>query len=157
MLTSVLLDTITNPASPDTVRTRHWLPAFSLSFKFKMDSIPGQPFSSVRRLSGTYPEARLTVPPYTNPTANAALWAYRGNDYKIIWQTKTQGPGSGKLTCRVFDQATGDEVLFRRMNLISPAAPESAAGWCLYDSSASARPARSRCPPTPSRRLPPGS
>jgi hypothetical protein len=57
------------------------------------------------------------------------IWAYRGCQYRIVWQAAA----NGKLTAEVTDLVTGDLIPFHNIPL-APPKPESALGWCLYDS-----------------------
>ena len=56
------------------------------------------------------------------------MWAYRGNPYQIVWKTAP----NGRLTAEVTDLVLGLPVPYRRAP-VSPSAPDSADGWCLYD------------------------
>jgi hypothetical protein len=121
-------DTLKN----DTLRSRAWLPVLSVMVKVKLDSTPARIYDSVHVVNGPYNLKFGFTPLITGTFYTNFLWPYRGNDYRIVWQLN----GSSQLVPEVLDLDAGELVPFRLCTLppYSHPQPESAGGWCLYDS-----------------------
>lgn len=103
--------------------TRAWLPVAQMTMKLKMDLVPNQFFQNVKVVSGSYPESTVTVPDV--PT-NRGVWAYRGSDYRIVWQAR----GSA-LTCEVTDIQNNLVVPFKPYFRQTNPSPDTANGWAF--------------------------
>ena len=105
--------------------SRSWLPIVQMAMALKMDQIPKQFYEKVSVVSGTYPESTLKVPALTQ---NKSLWAYRGSDYRIVWQRR----GSA-VTAEVYDLDLGLPVPYR-FYPSGAATQDSADGWSFRTS-----------------------
>jgi hypothetical protein len=138
-LTSTIFDSVVrlvryDSAKQETVRTKGWLPTLELQIKVKMDSIPLRIFDSIH-VTGNYPPSKLALAPtYPGNFYNFYIWAYRGNDYRIVWKNNERG----KLTAEVADLILDQPVAYRTVPI--PPAPDSGVGWTLYDSLGGTRP-----------------
>jgi len=110
--------------------TKAYMPIIDLGFTLRMDSVPWQFFDRVEVKSGTYPRDSIQLP--TTLTANFALWAYRGSDFKVAFKEKYPG---GPITADVFDITLNQPVPYRRMTRSVQTMPisdrDSADGWCF--------------------------
>jgi hypothetical protein len=94
-------------------------------------------FDSVEIVSGSYP-ANYLVPsiPVPLPAAEDSadtvymhgLWAWRGNDYQVVWRRKN--PGSPVNTVEVTDLVTGELIPYRQYQN-TPVTRHLAEGWCF--------------------------
>jgi hypothetical protein len=109
--------------------SRAWLPIVQMSMKLKMDRIPKQFYDRLKVVSGHYPESTLKIPDLPQ---NKALWAYRGSDYRLVWQRR----GSA-VTVEVYDMDNGFTVPYRYFPY-NAAATDSADGWAFRPSTSSA-------------------
>lgn len=105
------------------------LPVVQVGIKLVADSIPMRIFDSVKVETGRYPREKLLLTPLTPGGFYNYLWAYRGNAYRVTWKRHE----NGRLKPEVFDLDANAYVSYRNV-LLAPASPESASGWCLYDS-----------------------
>ncbi len=103
--------------------TRSWLPTAQLTVKLKMDLVPNQFFQNVKVVTGSYPEASLAVP---DMASNRGIWAYRGSDYRIVWQSR----GSA-LTAEVWDIQNKRPVEFKPYFRQTNPSPDTANGWAF--------------------------
>ena len=96
-----------------------------------------QVFDSVRVVTGIYPDTLLVAAvevelPAAADSADTAymhgLWAWRGNDYQVVWRPKN--PGSSVNTVEVTDLATGDIIPYRQYQN-TPATRHLGNGWCF--------------------------
>lgn len=105
-----------------------YMPVIDIGFTLKMDSIPLQTFDRVVVKSGAYPQDSLAIPAVTN---NAALWAYRGSNYQIVWKKKRPDDPQSTITAEVYDLTLQREVPFRRMRSLTQD-QDSADGWSFF-------------------------
>ncbi len=129
-----IFDSVITRISYDTVKketsfTKGWLPALQVGVKVKMDSIPEQTFDSIHVKTGNYPSHKFGFPASTSSSGINFIWPYRGCQYQIAWKSAA----NGKLTAEVTDLSINDLINFRVIPT-SPSRPESAMGWCFYDS-----------------------
>ncbi|MGB9719897.1 MAG: hypothetical protein ACPL28_00235 [bacterium] len=83
-------------------------------------------FDTVTKESGTYPDSLISLAPAI--VGREVNWAYRGNDYKIIWKKKD--PGGEVNTVTVIDLNTGDTIPYKPY-LENTATDTLADGWCF--------------------------
>ncbi|MEO0129122.1 MAG: hypothetical protein ABIL02_02675 [candidate division WOR-3 bacterium] len=83
-------------------------------------------FSAVEKESGTYPDSLIRLD--ATAAGRAINWAYRGNDFKVIWKKKD--PSGEVNTVVVIDMFTGDTIPYRPY-LETPATDSLADGWCF--------------------------
>ncbi len=79
-------------------------------------------------VTGSYPDS-VVAPQEMDNTAFVGIWAYRGNDYTIIWKAQD---GVVK-TVVVIDATTGDTIPYKRFNNADSTA-HLADGWCFTSS-----------------------
>ncbi len=83
-------------------------------------------FSAVEKESGTYPDSLIRL---DAPAAGREInWAYRGNDFKVIWKKKD--PAGEVNTVVVVDMFTGDTIPYKPY-LENVATDSLADGWCF--------------------------
>jgi hypothetical protein len=84
-------------------------------------------FSRIEVSSGTYPDTLLTT---MSTTDNWNYWAYRGNNYKITWKSKS---GSGPAnTIEVIDLMTNQPVPYSGYkDTVTHIYDSLANGWCF--------------------------
>jgi hypothetical protein len=94
-------------------------------------------FDSIEVVSGTYPSqylvANIPVPlPAAEDSADTmymhGLWAWRGNDYQVVWRRKN--PGGPVNTVEVTDLTTGEVIPYRQYQN-TPVTRYLADGWCF--------------------------
>ena len=78
-------------------------------------------------VSGSYPKS-LLVPMKMSYSANIGLWAFRGNEYEITWQSPT-----GPVT--VVDRSVGDTIPFKHFMNNDTTTRDSAECWCFLGGS----------------------
>jgi len=89
-------------------------------------TIPTRVYDTIYPITGTYPAERLAPRVITIPFGQ---WAYRGSDYKIVWQIQ-----GGIKTCRVYDVANGEVQVPKTKFQTTPTWYDSLAnGWCFVD------------------------
>jgi len=98
------------------------LPIAQMTLKLKLDRIPTQFFDRFEVQSGNYPVESLAV--RDDASNNKSLWAYRGSNYRIVWQER-----AGARTCEVYDLENERIVPYRAMRPLLD--PDSADGWCF--------------------------
>lgn len=116
-------------AAQETIRTKGWLPTIQVDLQVKLDSIPEQSFDSIHVTKGSYPSTKFGFPASSGSSTYNYIWPYRGCDYRIVWLTAPNGKLTAKVTDLVIDEDIGYKVI-----PMTPARPESASGWCFYDS-----------------------
>ncbi len=105
-----------------------YMPIIDIGMTLRMDSIPLQPFDRVIVKSGSYPQDSLQISVVSN---NAALWAYRGSNYQIVWKLKRPNDPQSPLTAEVYDLTIGEYVPYRRMRSLT-LDQDSANGWSFF-------------------------
>jgi hypothetical protein len=83
-------------------------------------------FDTVIKESGTYPDTLFRVDPVA--AGREINWAYRGNDFKVIWKKKD--PAGPVNTVIVIDMVTGDTIPYKPY-LENVATDSLADGWCF--------------------------
>jgi hypothetical protein len=94
-------------------------------------------YDSLEIVTGTYPLSQLVTDlnvelpaaaDSTDSTYMHGMWAWRGNDYQIVWRRST--PSSPVNTIEVTDLATGEIVPYRQYQN-TPATRHLGNGWCF--------------------------
>ncbi|MDW7987792.1 MAG: hypothetical protein RMJ65_03670 [candidate division WOR-3 bacterium] len=89
-------------------------------------TLPTRVYDTIYPITGNYPADRLAP---RNVTIPIGQWAYRGSDYKIVWQVV-----GGIKTCKVLDVTNGNIEVPKTKFQTTPIWYDSMAnGWCFVD------------------------
>lgn len=124
---NLIQDTVRFYYTLGTARNQNLPPLKGTELIAKMSiTLPSRTYDSLYPITGSYPADRLGPRLISVPFGQ---WAYRGSDYKIVWQIC----GNVK-TCRVYDVTNGEvEVPKTRFQTTPPWYDSLANGWCFVD------------------------